>query len=310
MKKHLLIAGHGGSDVGAVGNGTNERDFTRQVIVPKVAAYIKGTKGHDVTVYRTHVKCMDDTLKGGGLHWAKKEGFDTATEFHLDAFNGQARGGHVIIASGLVADSIDKGIAQALEKYVGVRYGGLNHRNNLYQVNTARNIGLNFRLVELGFIDNKADMDAINKNVDTLCKAIAESITGKEAKSRQPIPRKTVKKAPKKVKQTSSSTRTVGKTYTSVVDYLSDHGINSSFANRRKLASKHGIRGYVGTAQQNIRLLNALQNGGGKAPTKSYNEIAREVIYGKWGTGRTRKRALQKVGYNYRRVQNLVNRML
>ena len=48
----------------------------------------------------------------------------------------------------------------------------------------------------------------------------------------------------------------------------------------------------------------------GKTSAKSYQTIAKEVIDGKWGTGYQRKQALTRAGYNYRKVQNLVNRML
>ena len=55
---------------------------------------------------------------------------------------------------------------------------------------------------------------------------------------------------------------------------------------------------------------------GGTAPTptpsntgtkKSVDEVAREVINGKWGTGAERKAALEKAGYNYSEVQARVN---
>lgn len=45
-------------------------------------------------------------------------------------------------------------------------------------------------------------------------------------------------------------------------------------------------------------------------PTKSINEIAREVIAGKWGNGSHRKAALTKAGYNYSEVQAIVNKIL
>lgn len=46
----------------------------------------------------------------------------------------------------------------------------------------------------------------------------------------------------------------------SIVDYLKSVGIDSSFANRSKLAKENGISGYTGTASQNIQLLNILKN--------------------------------------------------
>ena len=43
---------------------------------------------------------------------------------------------------------------------------------------------------------------------------------------------------------------------------------------------------------------------------KSVDEIAREVIAGKWGDGDTRKKRLEASGYNYSEVQNKVNNLL
>ena len=43
---------------------------------------------------------------------------------------------------------------------------------------------------------------------------------------------------------------------------------------------------------------------------KSVDEIAREVIQGKWGNGTDRKNRLEKAGYNYNEVQKKVNTLL
>ena len=43
---------------------------------------------------------------------------------------------------------------------------------------------------------------------------------------------------------------------------------------------------------------------------KSVDEIAKEVIQGKWGSGKTRQNALIKVGYDYASVQNRINQLL
>jgi len=43
---------------------------------------------------------------------------------------------------------------------------------------------------------------------------------------------------------------------------------------------------------------------------KSNAEIAKEVIAGKWGNGDERKKKLEAAGYNYKDVQNEVNKML
>ncbi|MCI9110203.1 MAG: LysM peptidoglycan-binding domain-containing protein [Bacilli bacterium] len=42
---------------------------------------------------------------------------------------------------------------------------------------------------------------------------------------------------------------------------------------------------------------------------KSANEIAKEVIAGKWGNGQTRKTKLTQAGYNYSEIQTIVNNL-
>lgn len=40
------------------------------------------------------------------------------------------------------------------------------------------------------------------------------------------------------------------------------------------------------------------------------NQIAREVVAGKWGNGTDRKKKLEDAGYNYNKVQKAVNKLL
>lgn len=70
----------------------------------------------------------------------------------------------------------------------------------------------------------------------------------------------------------------------SIVEYLNSIKVDSSMANRKKLAAKHGISNYKGTAKQNLKLLAILRNSKPKA-----NNIA---VDGYWGAETTR--ALQK----------------
>ena len=47
-----------------------------------------------------------------------------------------------------------------------------------------------------------------------------------------------------------------------------------------------------------------------KTAKKSNEEVAEEVLAGKWGNGEERKKALTAAGYNYRKVQDIVNQKL
>nr|DAD72259.1 MAG TPA: CW7 repeat protein [Myoviridae sp. ctXRl20] len=49
---------------------------------------------------------------------------------------------------------------------------------------------------------------------------------------------------------------------------------------------------------------------GTSAPSKSINEVAKEVINGKWGNGSDRTNRLAAAGYDAKAVQNEVNRIL
>lgn len=63
-----------------------------------------------------------------------------------------------------------------------------------------------------------------------------------------------------------------------------------------------------------VRRANELMGSGTPAPApstgKSLDEIANEVIAGKWGNGDDRRNRLQSAGYNYNEVQALVNQKL
>lgn len=46
----------------------------------------------------------------------------------------------------------------------------------------------------------------------------------------------------------------------SIVDYLKSINVDSSFKSRKKLAKENGIGNYIGSAKQNVLLLNMLRN--------------------------------------------------
>ncbi len=56
--------------------------------------------------------------------------------------------------------------------------------------------------------------------------------------------------------------------------------------------------------------VNELMTGSAPAGGKSLDELAKEVIQGKWGNGADRKAALEKAGYDYNAVQAKVNAQL
>lgn len=77
------------------------------------------------------------------------------------------------------------------------------------------------------------------------------------------------KKSSSEPKKSSSSSKPKKTTSTykgnSIVDYLKSIGVDSSPANRRKLAKEYGIKNYNLSAEKNLELLNAMRDG--KKPT-------------------------------------------
>ena len=189
-KKILIVSGHGYNDPGAENKEMklNERDFIRKYIAPNVQKYLKQA-GHTVDLYggsKQDQNLYTDTAYGErignhkdyGMYWVHKQKYDIVVELHLDAAGASASGGHVIISNQWPADKVDKDINNCLKATVGT-IRGIDPRNDLLNANVAGRLGTNYRLVEMGFITNKKDMNYLKKNYDKFSKELAGAINGK-----------------------------------------------------------------------------------------------------------------------------------
>lgn len=95
---------------------------------------------------------------------------------------------------------------------------------------------------------------------------------------------------------------------TKSLDEVAREVINGAWGNGSDRVSRLKSAGYDPEAVQNR--VNAMLSGSKPAPKKSVDEIAKEVLAGKWGNGAERKERLTKAGYNYEAVQSKVNSML
>lgn len=85
--------------------------------------------------------------------------------------------------------------------------------------------------------------------------------------------------------------------------------INGKWGNGADRVNRLKIAGYNPDAVQ--KEVNRILKGGSSAPAKkSVEEIAKEVVAGKWGNGADRKKKLEAAGYNYTQVQAAVNRLM
>lgn len=108
--------------------------------------------------------------------------------------------------------------------------------------------------------------------------------------------------------------------------YFEKATITSTIGLVKELMAKYGIpvdrviRHYDVTGKRYVRntadwilfksQLTTTELENSKIEKKTNEEIAKEVIQGKWGNGTDRKRRLQQAGYNYNTIQKRVNQLL
>lgn len=111
--------------------------------------------------------------------------------------------------------------------------------------------------------------------------------------------------------QSKGKKQSHGKTTTTPsksVEELAKEVINGKWGNgdARKKALTNAGHDYTAVQAK----VNQLLSGSSATASKSIDQIAKEVIQGKWGNGEARKIALTKAGYDYNAVQKRVNQML
>ena len=163
MAKLYLIAGHGAGDCGAVGNGYEEAERVRAL-----CSKIKALGGNEV-------EYLDPTRNwyaDGGINSLNIPSGSCLLECHMDSGSSSAHGGHVIIADGLNADAYDNGLVNMLKNILPGRSEMLVKRSNLANPRRAKARGINYRLVEFGFITNANDVNIFNSKMEEIAKNV------------------------------------------------------------------------------------------------------------------------------------------
>ena len=177
MNKLYVICGHGNGDSGDVGGGKNEADLVR-----KLAARMNAMGGDSVEVLDTSKNWYAQKLVNAALK--KKVGRNPVIELHMDAANGKAKGGHVIIDADFSADKYDRALADYISKKFPGRADKLVKRNNLGNLNRAQAQGINYRLLECCFIDNRGDREKVIADMDEVPNKVGiRSLQSKPASS-------------------------------------------------------------------------------------------------------------------------------
>lgn len=162
MPSLYVIAGHGAGDPGAHGGGYDEAERVRAL-----ASRIAERGGASVTVLDTSRNWFAD----GGINGLSLPQDAQIVELHMDSGPAGAKGGHVIIKPGTSPDGYD----QALAAFVTGMFPGRAEAirtQALANATRAYNRGYGYRLVELGFISNPADLGTYNSHIDRMADGI------------------------------------------------------------------------------------------------------------------------------------------
>lgn len=229
--KYLKAAGHTVYD--NTYNGNAAQGTVLAEIVKKCNAH---TVNLDISI---HLNSGRNDYKGdGSTGGVEVWGYDTGTQ------------------------TIGAEICKKISESLGIRNRGFKTNKDLYVLRKTKAAAI---IVECCFVDDKDD--AAHWNVDKCARAIVEGITRKSvtvSNTSQAAGNTSSNASQSKPSQAAGATQYYTK-YTgnssSIVDALKAINVDSSFNSRKTIATKNGIKNYVGTAEQNTNLLRLLKAG-------------------------------------------------
>ena len=300
MKISVCI-GHGKSqsgqyDSGAVASGYQEFKLARAI-------------GKCLKQELSKYNCTVDLINYDGdknlaerIKYVNSKGYDLNMELHLNAGGGtgpEVYYKHNSKQGKALATAISKSIATNL----GLKDRGAKTKlvSGQDYFGCVREIKCMSFLVETVFIDTKGDRDKViyASGQEQCAKAIATAVAKYYGLGRKetPKPAPTPTPSPKPTPSSKKSNTEIAK---EVIQGKWGNG-----AERKKRLEDAGYD--YAAVQKEVERLLAKQK---KPAKKSVDEVAREVIAGKWGNGAKRVYNLTKAGYNYVAVQKRVNEIL
>lgn len=267
VAKLYVICGHGAGDPGANGFGYDEAERVRAL-----GKRIKELGGDKVVLLDTNRNWYAD----GGVNSLSIPKDAALVELHMDSASPSARGGHVIIKAGFSPDAYDRALADLITRLFPGRAQSIYERSDLANVNRAANRGINYRLVENGFISNRQDLDTFNSRLDELARgylsAFGINVEPAPAPKPKPVP------VPKREPGGAITMRTVnGEIYRVLNPYNGDHLYTADKAERDSLvASGYEAESVIGKTPSDVVVVYRLYNvdSGEHLYTTDYGEAA------------------------------------
>lgn len=165
MARLALIGGHGAGDPGACAAGQTEAERVRR-LNRRIKA-LAADPG-DVTVLDESRNWYAD----GGINSLTLPRGTCLAETHRDSSGSpSSRGAHVVYKAGYAPDQYDQALARSLSAILPGRSDILVGRSDLANVNRAARRGINYRLVECGFISSPEDRKVFDSRLDDIARA-------------------------------------------------------------------------------------------------------------------------------------------
>jgi len=346
MAKVFLSAGHGGSDPGAVAYGLLEKIINLNTMLACNEVLVR----HGVETVLSRTKDENDPTYQE-CREANAAGVDLAVSFHANAGRGDGWEGFHFSTN---ADG--KRLVMIAEKYIkelGQNSRGVKVGDHLYFI---KNTNMTAVLFESFFLDNDKDNDigdtvaeqkafgvqyakaileyfgiaykdnTVKPTVKTINELAKEVIAGKWGNGADRKARLTEAGYDYEAVQNEVDEMLTGKTADikpiepkpvepkpepkpkKTIDELAKEVLAGKWGNGSARKKALTEAGYNYDAVQDK--VDELLSGTTKETKKSIDEIAREVIAGKWGNGADRRDRLTKAGYDYSAVQKRVNELM
>ena len=300
MKISVCI-GHGKSQSGQYDSGAVASGYQEFKLARAIGKYLK----QELSKYNCTVDLINydgDKNLAERIKYVNSKGYDLNMELHLNAGGGtgpEVYYKHNSKQGKALATAISKSIATNL----GLKDRGAKTKlvSGQDYFGCVREIKCMTFLIETVFIDTKGDRDKViyASGQEQCAKAIATAVAKYYGLGRKetPKPAPTPMPSPKPTPSPKKSNTEIAK---EVIQGKWGNG-----AERKKRLEDAGYD--YAAVQKEVERLLAEQK---KPAKKSVDEVAREVIAGKWGNGAKRVYNLTKAGYNYVAVQKRVNEIL
>lgn len=300
MKISVCI-GHGKSQSGQYDSGAVASGYQEFKLARAIGKYLKQELGK--------YNCTVDLINYDGdknlaerIKYVNSKGYDLNMELHLNA--GGGTGPEVYYKHN---SKQGKALATAISKSIATNLGLKNRGAKTKLISgqdyfgCVREIKCMSFLVETVFIDTKGDRDKViyASGQEQCAKAIATAVAKYYGLGRKETPKPAPAPSPK-----PAPTPSPKKSNTEIAKEV----IQGKWGNGAERKKRLEDAGYdYAAVQKEVERLLAEQK---KPAKKSVDEVAREVIAGKWGNGAKRVYNLTKAGYNYVAVQKRVNEIL